>query len=172
MAIILQPERELALHRGVSVYIRTLYTMNGITQRIMEGINRLDLTCGRKIDLIVLHCSATPEGRDVSAADIRRWHMHDRKFADIGYHFVVRLDGTVEAGRPLSMAGAHCLGYNKRSIGICYVGGADGELRSKDTRTPAQREALDLLVGKLRERYPEATVRKHRELASTDCPGF
>lgn len=146
--------------------------MNTQTERILKSIDNLNLRCDRNIDLIVIHCSATPEGRDVSAADIRRWHMRDRGFTDIGYHFVVRLDGRVEAGRRLGVAGAHCRGYNRHSIGICYIGGADRWLRSKDTRTPAQREALDLLVGRLREVYPEATVSKHRELAATDCPGF
>ena len=76
------------------------------------------MSCNRAIDTIIVHCSATPAGRDNSAADIRRWHRQ-RGFSDIGYHFVVRLDGTIEAGRPLELPGAHCRGHNLRSIGVC-----------------------------------------------------
>lgn len=141
-------------------------------ERIAGQVNGLSLECGRDVDMIVLHCSATPEGRDVSASDIRRWHVEERGFADIGYHFVVRLNGTVECGRSLDRAGAHCRGYNSRSIGVCYVGGADGSLKSKDTRTDCQRVALELLTERLQSRYPGISVKKHRELAATCCPGF
>ena len=140
-------------------------------KRIVASVDALDLSCKRKIDLVVLHCSATPDGRDVSAADIRRWHL-ERGFADIGYHFVVRLDGTVEVGRAIGRTGAHCKGYNRHSIGICYIGGADSLLRSKDTRTPQQKLALAMLLEKIRGVYPDAVVKKHKELSATDCPGF
>ena len=81
----------------------------------------------RKITEIILHCSATAEGLDFSVRDIRAWHKA-QGWADVGYHYVVRLDGTVQEGRPLEQAGAHCKGHNDRSIGICYIGGlaADG----------------------------------------------
>ena len=141
------------------------------TGRIKASVDRLKLRTARAINLIVLHCSATPQGRDVTVADIRRWHL-ERGFADIGYHFVVRLDGTVEAGRPVDRIGAHCKGHNRNSIGICYVGGADASLHSKDTRTPQQKQALAMLLDRLKSIYPEAVVRKHRELAATECPGF
>lgn len=142
------------------------------TGRIKASVDRLKLrTAARAINLIVLHCSATPQGRDVTVADIRRWHL-ERGFADIGYYFVIRLDGTVEAGRPVDRIGAHCKGHNRNSIGICYVGGADASLRSKDTRTPQQKLALAMLLDRLKSLYPEAAVRKHRELAATECPGF
>lgn len=141
-------------------------------QRIKAAIDALDLRCRRHIDLVVIHCSATPAGRDVTAAEIRRWHTSERGFADIGYHFVVRIDGTVEPGRPLDKAGAHCRGHNTHSIGVCYVGGADSSLKSADTRTPAQHVALDSLLGRLREAFPGVEVKKHRELARTLCPGF
>lgn len=139
---------------------------------IAASVEALQLRTTRPIDLIVLHCSATPEGRDVDAATIRRWHTRERGFTDIGYHFVVRLDGTVEPGRPLALIGAHCLGHNRRSIGICYIGGTDSAGRSKDTRTPAQRAALEALLAKLAAIYPRAQVKKHRELSPTLCPGF
>lgn len=112
---------------------------------------------------IVIHCSATPEGRDVTAATIRSWHLA-KKWADIGYHFVIRLDGTIEVGRPLSRPGAHVEGYNQRTIGICYVGGlaTDGKT-PKDTRTPAQKAALLHLVTELKHRFPAATIKGHRD---------
>ena len=75
----------------------------------------------RVIDEIIVHCTATPQGRAVSVDDIDRWHRQ-RGFAGIGYHFVVYLDGTVHTGRPIGLAGAHCKGHNAHSIGICYVG--------------------------------------------------
>lgn len=126
----------------------------------------------RKIDKIIVHCTATPAGREVTVADVRRWHKA-RGFRTIGYHYLVYLDGTVHAGRRESEVGAHCLGQNARSIGVCYVGGLDavtGEPR--DTRTPAQRRALRELVGSLRRRYPSATVHGHREFAAKACPCF
>lgn len=125
----------------------------------------------RKIDQIIIHCSATPEGRNVTVADIDRWHRA-RGFQGIGYHYVVYLDGTVAAGRDEHRAGAHCRGHNSRSIGVCYIGGCDAEMRPKDTRTPAQRSALRRLVSELRQRYPGATVHGHREFAAKACPSF
>lgn len=125
-----------------------------------------------KVEKIIIHCSATPEGRDVTAAQIDRWHRA-RGFRCIGYHFVVRLDGSVERGRPENEIGAHCLGENARSIGVCYIGGIDRDtLKPKDTRTPAQRIALRKLVRQLEVRYPGATVHGHREFAAKACPCF
>lgn len=126
----------------------------------------------RKIEEIILHCSATPEGREVTVADITRWHR-ERGFRTIGYHWLVRLDGSVEAGRPEDEIGAHCLGHNARSIGVCYAGGCDKSgKKPKDTRTPAQRESLLRLVEDLRRRYPGATVHGHCEFAAKACPCF
>lgn len=125
----------------------------------------------RKIDQIIIHCSATPEGRNVTVADIDRWHRA-RGFQGIGYHYVVYLDGTIAAGRDEQLAGAHCRGHNQRSIGVCYVGGCDAGMCPKDTRTPAQRAALRCLVSELQQRYPGATVHGHREFAAKACPSF
>lgn len=126
----------------------------------------------RKITKIIVHCTATPEGRAVSVAQVDAWHK-ERGFRCIGYHYLVGLDGTVTAGRPEQEMGAHCLGHNYESIGVCYVGGLDrvtGE--PKDTRTRAQRSALRRLVEQLRDRYPGATVHGHREFAAKACPCF
>ena len=126
----------------------------------------------RKINEIIVHCAATPEGKNFKAADIDRWHR-ERKMKCIGYHYVVDLDGTVEPGRPESEIGAHCLGHNQYSIGVCYVGGlaADGKT-PKDTRTASQKEALLALLKKLRAKYPNASIHGHRDFAAKACPSF
>ena len=126
----------------------------------------------RAIDKLIVHCSATPEGKDFTVAQIRQWHLA-RGFSDIGYHYVVYRDGSVHAGRAESVVGAHCKGQNARSIGICYIGGmtADNK-RAKDTRTPEQKEALLRLLGELRSRYPDATIHSHRDFAAKACPCF
>lgn len=126
----------------------------------------------RQIKEIILHCSATAEGRDYTVADIDRWHKA-RGWRGIGYHYVIYRDGSVHAGRPVEQIGAHCTGHNANSIGICYIGGvaADGKT-PKDTRTPAQRIALRELVEELRAKYPGATVHGHREFAPKACPSF
>lgn len=125
----------------------------------------------RNINLIIVHCSATPEGRDVSVADIDRWHR-ERGFDGIGYHYVVYIDGSVHEGRPLEKVGAHCKGHNAHSIGICYVGGVDSYGKPKDTRTLAQKDALVNLLMRLKRRFPKAVIRGHRDFAAKACPSF
>lgn len=126
----------------------------------------------RKITKLIIHCSATPEGRDYTVADIDRWHRA-RGFKGIGYHYVIYRDGSVHPGRAVEVIGAHCTGQNANSIGICYIGGlaADGKT-AKDTRTPAQKEALRKLVAELKAKYPGVTVHGHREFANKACPCF
>ena len=125
----------------------------------------------RRIDEIIVHCTATPQGMAVLVADIDCWHRQ-RGFAGIGYHFVVYLDGKVHKGRPVDQAGAHCKGHNAHSIGVCYVGGLDSNGHPTDTRTPAQKEALRGLVTALKKQYPHAKVYGHRQFANTACPCF
>ena len=125
----------------------------------------------RKIDKIIIHCSATPEGKPFTVADIDRWHR-DRGWQGIGYHYVVYLDGSIYKGRSEEIIGAHCSGQNAHSIGICYIGGLDASGKAKDTRTPAQRKALHELVSDLKTRYPAATIHEHNEFANKDCPCF
>ena len=126
----------------------------------------------RSINEIIVHCAATPEGKDFTVADITRWHKA-RGFRTIGYHFVVYRDGSIHSGRPLEQAGAHCVGHNKHSIGICYIGGckADGKT-PKDTRTPEQKEALLSLLRRLKAIYPNATIHGHRDFVAKACPSF
>lgn len=126
----------------------------------------------RTITEIIVHCTATAEGRGYNVADITRWHKA-RGFATIGYHYVVYRDGTIHAGRDVNAIGAHCTGHNAHSIGVCYVGGcaADGKT-PKDTRTGAQKTALVALLKRLRSIYPQATIHGHREFAAKACPSF
>lgn len=126
----------------------------------------------RKIDKIIIHCTATPARRDVTVADIDRWHRQ-RGFNSIGYHYVIYRDGSIHPGRPVALVGAHCKGHNARSIGVAYVGGlADDGKTPLDTRTPAQRAALARLVDRLARAYPGATIHGHREFAAKACPCF
>lgn len=126
----------------------------------------------RHINEIIVHCSATPEGKDFTISDIDRWHR-ERGFIGIGYHYVVYRDGSYHRGRHIERAGAHCLGHNARSIGICYVGGcaADGHT-PKDTRTEAQKRTLLTLLRVMRARYPKARICGHRDFANKACPCF
>ena len=126
----------------------------------------------RKINLIIVHCSATPEGKDFTVDDITRWHKA-RGFKTIGYHFIIYRDGSIHKGRPVSEEGAHCVGHNANSIGVCYIGGlaADGKT-PKDTRTDAQKSSLRELVAKLKAEYPGITVHGHNEFANKACPCF
>lgn len=126
----------------------------------------------RQITEIIIHCADTPEGRDVKADEIRRWHKNERGWSDIGYHYVIDLDGTIEAGRDIETAGAHCTGHNAKSIGICYVGGCDEKMQPKDTRTEAQKASLLLLLKYLQQRYPAAKIYGHRDFAQKACPSF
>lgn len=127
----------------------------------------------RTINKIIIHCTATAEGKDFTVEDIRRWHVKGNGWKDIGYHFVIYRDGSVHLGRKLEQAGAHTNGYNTNSIGIVYVGGcaADGK-RAKDTRTPEQKRALLSLVKELKHQYPDATIHGHREFDNKACPSF
>jgi N-acetylmuramoyl-L-alanine amidase len=128
----------------------------------------------RPIDLIVIHCSATPPNRDIGVNDIRTWHVRDRGFRDVGYHYVIRRNGAIEFGRTLDVAGAHAEGFNKKSIGICMVGGVASDLRTVDNFTEAQFTSLDILIRASKHRFPNAKVLGHRDLPNVAkaCPAF
>ena len=124
----------------------------------------------RKIDYIVIHCSATREGRDLTPEALETEHRR-RGFRTTGYHYYIRRDGTTVVTRPLELVGAHVKGFNKHSVGICYEGGLDALGRPKDTRTPEQRAALRLLVSQLLRRFKgNVRVCGHRDL-SPDLDG-
>jgi|TARA_B110000908_G_scaffold162056_1_gene207054 N-acetylmuramoyl-L-alanine amidase len=126
----------------------------------------------RDINKIILHCSATREGQNISTETIRGWHVNERGWSDIGYHFVVLLDGTVDKARPIKRQGAHVRGKNKGSIGVCYIGGCDADMNPKDTRNEAQKKSLEELISYLMESYDDATLHGHNEFSSKACPSF
>ena len=123
----------------------------------------------RNIDSIIVHCSATKAGQDFTATDIDRWHR-ERGFNGIGYHYVIRLDGKLEKGRDVALAGAHCKGWNERSVGICYIGGLDENGHPADTRTNAQKRVLYQIIMDLQREYNILQVLGHRD-TSPDLNG-
>ncbi len=125
----------------------------------------------RSITLIVIHCSAVKPDQLSSVAQIDSWHR-DRGFKfGVGYHYVVRRDGSIETGRPEWMVGAHCLNHNKYSIGVCYEGGLDARGQPADTRTAAQKATLRQLLTDLHRRYPRAVIVGHHDLnPQKECP--
>ena len=126
----------------------------------------------REINKIIVHCTATPESRHTTIEDVRRWHL-DRGWSDIGYHFLIYLDGSVHAGRPVEKQGAHTKGHNKESIGIAYVGGIDKvNFKAKDTRTEEQKDALVDMLEYFKIAYPDAVIHGHRDFANKACPSF
>ena len=126
----------------------------------------------RTITLIIIHCSAVRPSQTSSAQQIDFWHRK-RGWSGIGYHYVVRRDGTVERGRPEAKVGAHCLNHNRHSIGVCYEGGLDAQGRPADTRTEAQKRALLTLVRELKGRYQRAIVVSHHTFDPRKaCPCF
>ena len=129
----------------------------------------------RKINKIIVHCTATAEGKDYSVDTIRKWHLK-RGWRDVGYHFLIQRDGTVDEGRPIEQSGAHTKGNNFDSIGLAYVGGVeakkkDGKWIAKDTRTDEQKEAMLDLICQLHDTYG-GVVYGHRNFSAKACPSF
>lgn len=127
----------------------------------------------RKIDKIVIHCSATPKGKYFDVDDIRRWHVEENGWQDVGYHFIVLLDGTIQLGRPLAVVGAHTSRFNHDSIGICYIGGGT-KGSEEDTRTVEQFKSLFYLLKTLKLIFKEAVILGHRDFpdVTKSCPNF
>lgn len=126
----------------------------------------------RSIDKIIIHCSATAEGRDYTVEDIDKWHKA-QGWQCIGYHYVIYRDGSIHKGREDTEIGAHCKGQNAHSIGICYIGGCASDNKTpKDTRTDAQKEALISLLETLLVKYPGSVIYGHRDFAAKACPSF
>jgi|TARA_R110001592_G_scaffold289106_1_gene558199 N-acetylmuramoyl-L-alanine amidase len=131
----------------------------------------------RKINKIIIHCSATRPSQDIDAKEVDRWHKK-RGWSGIGYHFFIKRGGLIEIGRSLEKQGAHTKGLNKNSIGICYAGGvkeergADGKWDAEDNRTSEQIASLLTLLRLLKKIFPEATIHGHREFAAKSCPCF
>lgn len=145
----------------------------------------------RKINKIIIHCSANGPTSKLRARDLEAYHVNEKGWDHIGYHYVIPRDGTVEHALDESIPGIHCSGQNAKSIGICLVGGIqdgkggdankDGEIKDfengqrgapEDNFTPAQREALTDLVHELVDMYTGATVHGHNEFSAKPCPCF
>jgi len=128
----------------------------------------------RKIEYIVIHAAATTEDHDVDAEEIRGWHLQ-RGWLDIGYHKVIKRDGTREDGRPLNRPGAHARGFNHKSWGICLAGGVESDNKTPEANyTHAQWESLEQEVRDMLVLAPDAKVVGHRDLpnVSKACPCF
>ena len=125
----------------------------------------------RPINLIIIHCSAVKPTQTSSAKQIDAWHKA-QGWKCIGYHYVVRRDGTIEVGRPESQIGAHTSGFNSQSIGVCYEGGLDQNGNASDTRTLQQKTALISLLKELKTRYPSAAIKGHNNFSNKACPCF
>lgn len=156
--------------------VKDFQKSNGLEVDGIAGANtlsKLNLSVNkRNIKEIIVHCSATPEGKDFTVADIKRWHLA-RGFSDIGYHYVIYRDGSIHTGRDESIIGAHCTGHNTNSIGVCYIGGCVSNGKTpKDTRTEAQKVSLLRLLRELKKKYPEAKVYPHYKFAAKACPSF
>ena len=126
----------------------------------------------RTINKIIIHCTATPEGRTVTVADVDKWHR-EKGWNGIGYHYLIGLNGEIWKGRDESIIGAHTEGQNANSIGVAYVGGMTKDMKSaKDTRTTAQKISLLNLIKQLKIKYPTAKIYGHRDFSSKACPSF
>tara|TARA_B110000196_G_scaffold224844_1_gene193752 strand:+ start:84 stop:539 length:456 start_codon:yes stop_codon:yes gene_type:complete len=132
----------------------------------------------RNINKLIVHCSATREGQHISIDTIKDWHVNGRGWKDVGYHYVIYLDGRIKKGREDSVQGAHTKGHNKNSLGICYIGGVEaqrdskGKWPAKDTRTCEQKESLKNLLMTLKAMHPDSIVHGHRDFSNKACPSF
>lgn len=155
--------------------VKDFQKKNGLTADGVVGPStwdKLGVTNSRYINEIIVHCSATAEGKDFTVADIKKWHLA-RGFSDIGYHYVIYRDGSINKGRDESKIGAHCTGHNSHSIGVCYIGGCASDGKTpKDTRTAAQKAALVKLLKQLKAKYPRAKIYPHYKFAAKACPSF
>lgn len=124
---------------------------------------------------LVVHCSATKATWDGGVKEIRRWHMQDNHWSDVGYHFVIKRDGTIEYGRPVWAIGAGVAGYNAASLHICLVGGVDNDGKPEDNFRPIQKAALAFLLSHLKRLVAKkATVCGHMDFPGVTkaCPSF
>ena len=131
----------------------------------------------RTITEIIVHCTATPEGKDYTVEDIRKWHTakppQGRGWSDIGYHYVIDRKGHILPGRDVDTIGAHCDGHNAHSIGVVYIGGVSAlNGKPKDTRTLAQKAGLIRCLTELKRIYPQAKIYGHCNFSSKECPCF
>lgn len=125
----------------------------------------------KETKLIIVHCSATPPGMNIGRKEINEWHLN-KGWSGIGYHYVIRRDGSVELGRDIEEIGAHAEGYNSVSVGVCLVGGVNDKKIPEANYTEAQWKTLVTLLKKLKKKYPSARIIGHNEVAKKACPSF
>lgn len=126
---------------------------------------------GRQVDLLVVHCTATKPSMDIGVDTVDGWHRQNG-WNGIGYHALIRRNGVVEQGRPLSRSGAHAAGYNSRSIGVALVGGVDANNRPENNFTNQQFSALRAYVENFLQKVPNGKIIGHNEVSSKACPSF
>ena len=127
----------------------------------------------RKLNEIIVHCTGTIPSESTTVEVVRKYHMEHNGWKDIGYHYLIYLDGSVHAGRPIDQKGAHCKNHNVGTVGICYVGGLVAKNKAGDTRTLKQRIALRDLIKALKVCFPTITkVSGHRDYDNKACPCF
>lgn len=127
----------------------------------------------RTINEIIIHCTGTIPSNSTTVEAVRNYHVKHNGWKDIGYHYLIYLDGSIHQGRPIDQSGAHTKNHNSTTIGVCYVGGLDSNKKPKDTRTPEQVEALHKLVEALKVCFP--TIKKvsgHYMYDNKACPSF
>lgn len=132
---------------------------------------KVQFTPRNETNAIFVHCSATKPSQDIGVREIRQWHK-EKGWLDIGYHFVIRRDGTVEAGRDQDAVGSHVANYNADSVGVCLVGGIDDKGKFSANFTPFQMSVLRSLLVSLQAEYPKAVLRAHHDVAPKACPSF
>lgn len=140
----------------------------------------------KEVKYLAVHCSATPASQNIGVNDVDRMHRL-RGFLRIGYHYVIRRDGTIEKGREDSQVGAHVQDFNSVSLGICLIGGVEKDtdvkrnangavtkLVAQDNFTDAQKDSLEELLKHLKKTYPKAIIQGHRDFPNVakDCPSF
>ena len=125
----------------------------------------------RLIDKIIIHCSATPPSMDLDISVVDKW-LKARGWKGCGYHLFIKRDGLIQIGRPIADVGAHCIGANKTSIGVCYAGGVDDNNKPEDNRTSEQKESLLTTLKYLKKIFPSAEVWGHRDFSTKACPSF
>jgi|TARA_B100002019_G_scaffold209870_1_gene182461 N-acetyl-anhydromuramyl-L-alanine amidase AmpD len=123
-------------------------------------------------EYLVVHCSATKPSMDIGLREIKRWHVDDNGWRDVGYHYIIRRNGEVELGRSNRDTGAHAAGYNHKSISLCMVGGMAEDNSAENNFTAQQWTALLDLVKQIKVDYPEADVIGHNEISEKECPSF
>ncbi|MEQ8409112.1 MAG: N-acetylmuramoyl-L-alanine amidase [Gammaproteobacteria bacterium] len=126
----------------------------------------------RTISTAIVHCADTYKHMDIGVREIRSWHVDGNGWDDIGYHYVIRRDGSLEDGRPIEHTGAHAAGHNHDSVGICLVGGKGDDNEPEFNYTMAQIKKLHALISILREQFPGIEVIGHRDVSSKACPCF